>query len=49
MMPKAKLKAQKQARAAELVRPLPEGGAWATKSPRGRAGALVRHGRAAEA
>jgi len=39
MMPKAKLKAQKQARAAELVRPLPEGGAWATKA---REAALAR-------
>ncbi|WP_072247515.1 SufB/SufD family protein [Roseibaca calidilacus] len=38
-MPKAKLKAQKQARAAELVRPLPEGGAWATKA---REAALAR-------
>jgi len=39
MMPKAKLKAQKQARAAELVRPLPEGGAWETKA---REAALAR-------
>ena len=39
MMPRAKLKAQKQARAAELARPLPEGGAWATKA---REAALAR-------
>jgi len=39
MMPKAKLKAQKQTRAAELVRPLPEGGAWVTRA---RDAALVR-------
>lgn len=39
MMPRAKLKAQKQARAAELARPLPTGGAWVTKA---REGALAR-------
>lgn len=39
MMPKAKLKAQKQTRAAELVRPLPESGAWATRA---REAALAR-------
>ena len=39
MMPKAKLKAQKQTRAAELVRPLPEGGAWVTRA---RDAALAR-------
>jgi len=39
MMPRAKLKAQKQARAAELARPLPQGGAWATKA---REAALTR-------
>ena len=39
MMPRAKLKAQKQARAAELACALPEGGAWVTKS---RAAALDR-------
>ncbi|WP_296641909.1 SufB/SufD family protein [Roseinatronobacter sp.] len=38
-MPKAKLKAQKQTRAAELVRPLPEGGAWVTRA---RDAALAR-------
>lgn len=39
MMARAKLKAQKQERAAELVRPLPQGGAWATRA---REAALAR-------
>ncbi|MCC1481704.1 SufB/SufD family protein [Roseibaca sp. Y0-43] len=38
-MPRAKLKAQKQERAAELVRPLPQGGAWITRA---REAALAR-------
>ena len=49
MMPRAKLKAQKQARAAELARPLPDGRRVADQGARGRFGPLVRHGRAAQA
>jgi Fe-S cluster assembly protein SufD len=39
MMPRAKLKAQKQEAAAALVAPLPQGGAWATRA---REAALAR-------
>jgi Fe-S cluster assembly protein SufD len=39
MMPRAKLKAQKQERAAELVQPLPQGGAWISRA---REAALAR-------